>query len=117
MKIPKPLRVWPGTAQPLGATWDGLGVNCAIFSESSTQVDLCLFDSVEATAAAMTIRMRERTAGVWHAYLPDLRPGQWYGYRVHGPFEPDKGHRFNPAKLLLDPYAKAIARMPRWCDE
>src|SRR4051812_9133823 len=111
-----PMRVWPGRPFPLGATWDGAGVNFSLFAENATKVELCLFDGPEATKESMIIPLREQTAQVWHAYCPDIIPGQLYGYRVHGPFEPDKGHRFNPRKLLLDPYAKAIARDLKWDD-
>ena len=110
------MRVLPGRPYPLGATWDGLGVNFALFSEHATGVELCLFDSPEATAESERIRLRMHTDLVWHAYLPDVWPGQVYGYRVEGPYEPAAGHRFNPAKLMIDPYAKAIARAPRWDD-
>jgi len=110
------VRVWPGSPAPLGATWDGEGVNFALFSEHATGVDLCLFDEPEQAAAAETISLRERTDFAWHAYLPDARPGQLYGFRVHGPFEPERGHRFNPHKLLIDPYAKAISGTIRWSD-
>jgi isoamylase len=106
--------VWPGSPYPLGATWDGLGVNFALFSAHATQVDLCLFDSAESERESRRITLREQTAQVWHGYLPDVRPGQLYGYRVHGPYAPHDGHRFNPHKLLLDPYAKAIGRITRW---
>ncbi len=106
--------VWPGAPYPLGATWDGLGVNFALFSAHATQVDLCLFDSADAPRESRTITLPEQTAQVWHGYLPDVRPGQLYGYRVHGPYAPHEGHRFNPHKVLLDPYAKAIGRMVRW---
>ena len=110
------MRVWPGRPYPLGATWDGAGVNFAIFSEHSTKVDLCLFDSQDAKAESTRITMPEHTDQVWHAYLPDVEPGQLYGYRLHGPYEPTKGHRFNPHKLILDPYAKAIGREIAWDD-
>ncbi len=110
------MRVWPGQPFPLGATWDGKGVNFALFSEHASKVELCLFDSPEATAEAQRIQVREQTDQVWHAYLPDVKPGQLYGYRVHGPYEPRKGHRFNPHKLVLDPFAKAIGRDLRWDD-
>ena len=100
-----------GTPYPLGATWDGGGVNFALFSEHATKVELCLFDSPDAEARdARASPLPERTDLVWHGYLPDVLPGQLYGYRVHGPYEPAKGHRFNPNKVLLDPYAKAIGR-------
>jgi isoamylase len=108
------MRAWTGSPYPLGATWDGIGVNFAIFSEHGTAVDLCLFDSPYAGRESARIPLRERTDQVWHAYLPDLRPGQLYGYRVHGPYDPRRGHRFNPAKLVIDPYAKAIGRRIRW---
>src|SRR5918992_2828231 len=102
------MRVWPGFPSPLGATWDGEGTNFAIFSEQATAVDLCLFSGPEDAQEAARIRLREQTDQIWHAYLPDVRPGQLYGYRVHGPYAPERGHRFNPAKLLLDPYAKSV---------
>jgi isoamylase len=108
------MRVWPGTPYPLGATWDGVGVNFAIFSEHATRVELCLFDSIDAEVETVTIPLVEHTDMVWHGYLPDVRPGQLYGYRVHGPFSPDTGHRFNPNKLVMDPYAKVIGRTVRW---
>src|SRR6478735_5697116 len=110
------MRVWPGRPYPLGATWDAAGVNFALFSEHSSKVDLCLFDSPDATEDSHRITMPEHTDQVWHGYLPDVEPGQLYGYRVHGPYEPEKGHRFNPNKLLLDPYAKAIGRDLTWDD-
>ncbi len=111
------MRVWPGTGHHLGATWDGEGVNFALFSENATQVDLCLFESPDSTSEMLRVPMRDRTNRVWHCYLPDLRPGQLYGYRVHGPYSPSHGHRFNPHKLLIDPYAKAIAGQVReWSD-
>ncbi|HEX8141602.1 MAG TPA: glycogen debranching protein GlgX [Pyrinomonadaceae bacterium] len=109
-------KVWPGLPYPLGATWDGAGVNFALFSENATGVELCLFDSADASRETARIRLTEYTDHVWHAYLPEARPGQLYGYRVHGPYEPQAGHRFNPHKLLLDPYAKAIASTVRWSD-
>jgi isoamylase len=111
------MRVWPGRPYPLGATWDGAGVNFALFSEHATKVELCLFDGREATAESRRIALPECTEMVWHAYLPDIHPAQLYGYRVHGPYEPAKGHRFNPHKVVLDPYAKAIGRDLRWGDE
>lgn len=110
------MRVWPGTPYPLGATWDGEGVNFALFTENATAVEICLFDQAIGGKETAIIPLRERTHGVWHAYLPDLRPGQLYGYRVHGPYDPMQGHRFNPAKLLLDPYAKAITGNIEWND-
>jgi glycogen operon protein len=110
------MNIWPGNPYPLGATWDGAGVNFALFSQNATAVELCLFDGPAGNHEPARIRMPEHTNHVWHAYLPGLRPGQLYGYRVHGPYEPNRGHRFNPAKLLLDPYAKAIAGTIRWSD-
>jgi isoamylase len=108
------MRVWPGQPYPLGATWDGQGVNFAIFSESATAVEMCLFDHQDDAVESDKIRLRERTDQVWHCYLPDVRPGQFYGYRVHGPYDPKNGNRFNPAKLLIDPYAKAISGAITW---
>jgi isoamylase len=108
--------VWPGNSYPLGATWDGSGVNFAVFSENATGVELCLFDGETRTRETKRIRISEQTDQVWHVYLPEARPGQLYGYRVHGPYAPSEGHRFNPAKLLLDPYAKSIAGPIRWSD-
>jgi isoamylase len=108
--------VWPGRPYPLGATWDGEGVNFALFSENATGVELCLFDSGAGEPETARIPFTEQTDLVWHAYIPGLQPGQLYGYRVHGPYAPAAGHRFNPNKLLFDPYAKAIAGDVRWSD-
>jgi glycogen operon protein len=108
------LKLRPGRPHPLGATWDGLGVNFAIFSEHATQVELCLFDSPDQAQESVRLPLPERTDLVWHGYLPELRPGQLYGYRVHRRYEPRAGHRFNPHKIVLDPYAKAIGRTIRW---
>ena len=110
------IRVWPGRPFPLGATWDGEGVNFAIFSENATAVDLCLFDGAEDAQERHRVRLTEYTDQVWHCYLPDVRPGQLYGYRVHGPYAPEAGHRFNAQKLLIDPYSKAITNPIRWSD-
>ena len=110
------MRVWPGQPYPLGATWDGSGVNFAIFSQNATAVELCLFDKADDGKERNKVWLRERTDQVWHCYLPDARPGQFYGFRVHGPYDPKAGHRFNPAKLLLDPYAKAITGEIKWSD-
>ena len=110
------MKVWPGNPYPLGATWDGSGVNFALFSENATGVELCLFDRPNQGRETTQVRMTEQTAQVWHVYLPEARPGQFYGYRVHGPYNPAEGHRFNPAKLLLDPYAKSIAGSIKWSD-
>ncbi|MHB8862161.1 MAG: glycogen debranching protein, partial [Pirellulaceae bacterium] len=109
------MRIWPGRPYPLGATWDGRGVNFALFSAHATRVELCLFDA-RSGAEDECIPLREQTDLVWHCYLPGIRPGQMYGYRVHGPFDPDQGHRFNSNKVVLDPYAKLIGRDIRWSD-
>jgi glycogen operon protein len=111
------MRIWPGLPYPFGATWDGEGVNFAIFSENATAVDLCLFDQPNDAVERHRIPLRERTDQIWHCYLPDVRPGQLYGYRVHGPYSPGRGLRFNPANLLVDPYAKAISGRIRWSDD
>jgi isoamylase len=111
------LRVWPGRPYPLGATWDGRGVNFVLFSEHAKRVELCLFDAVDSTEERVCIPMREQTDLVWHCYLPGVKPGQLYGYRVHGPYDPTQGHRFNANKVLLDPYAKSIGRDIQWADE
>jgi len=110
-------RRWPGRPYPLGATWDGAGVNFALFSEHATGVELCLFDAADTSVAREQIALRERTDLVWHGYIPELGPGQLYGYRVHGLYEPERGLRFNPAKLLIDPYARALAGELHWSDE
>ncbi len=107
--------LWNGSPYPLGATWDGEGVNFALFSRHAEKVELCLYDD-EGRREVQRIALRERTDFVWHGYLPQARPGQLYGYRVHGPYAPEKGHRFNPHKLLLDPYAKSIVGAIRWSD-
>lgn len=111
----RPLRA--GHPFPQGATWDGQGVNFAIFSEAAEYIELCLFEPGEPPVETERIRLRERTNGIWHIYLPQLGPGQLYGYRVYGSYEPMSGLRFNPHKLLLDPYAMAIGRELRWADE
>jgi isoamylase len=108
-----PIKVLPGSPYPQGATWDGTGVNFALYSESATRVDLCLFDTATSDQHD-TIELHECTGHVWHCYLPGLTIGQLYGYRIHGPYEPEKGLRFNPAKLVIDPYAKAIAGKVNW---
>jgi isoamylase len=103
--------IWPGRAFPLGPTWDGQGTNFSLFSEHAQRVELCLFD---ADGEEERLPVTERTSHNWHCYLPGVGPGQRYGYRVFGPYEPEEGHRFNPAKLLIDPYAKAIEGEVRW---
>ena len=105
--------VLPGRPFPLGASWDGTGVNFALYSENATKVELCLYDN-RSTAEAERIELREVTAFVRHCYIRGLQPGQLYGFRVHGPWEPANGHRFNPAKLLIDPYAQAIKGGVDW---
>jgi len=110
------VRTRPGRPYPLGATWDGSGVNFSLFSEHATGVELCMLDGRDGEREVARIPMSEHIDLVWHIYLPEVRPGQRYGYRVHGPYDPGNGHRFNPAKLLLDPYAKAIDGSLRWSD-
>jgi glycogen operon protein len=110
------MQVWPGHPYPLGTTWDGAGVNFALFSENATRVELCLFDTTDTQQETTKIALKEHTDQIWHVYLPEVRPGQLYGYRVYGPYEPEAGQRFNPAKLLLDPYAKAITGTVDWND-
>ncbi len=107
--------VWPGRPYPLGATWDGEGVNFALFSEHAEAVELCLFDP-KGKRQVDRVKLREQTDQVWHCYLPDARPGLLYGYRVHGRYDPTQGLRFNARKLLLDPYAKSIVGSLRWSD-
>jgi isoamylase len=110
--------VYPGNQHPLGATWDGRGVNFALFADNATGVELCLFnknpDNDEETE--IRIKIEERSHQIWHIYVPDIKPGQLYGYRVHGPYKPHKGHRFNSNKLLIDPYVKAISGTYQWHD-
>jgi len=107
--------VRPGRPYPLGTTWDGEGVNFAIFSEHADAVELCLFDAA-GRRELHRVRVKEQTDQVWHCYLPEARPGLIYGYRFFGPYEPNKGHRFNPHKLVLDPYAKQIVGDLKWSD-
>jgi isoamylase len=108
-----PPTILPGRPFPQGATWDGTGVNFALFSENAERVDLCLFDRPDANET-VRIRMPEKTAHVWHCFLPNVQPGQIYGYRVYGPYDPERGLRFNPANLLIDPYAKALTGKVDW---
>jgi len=102
---------WPGRPYPLGAAYDGGGTNFSLFSEMAEEVELCLFDN---DGGEERLRLEEIDAFVWHTYLPTVAPGQRYGYRVHGPWDPERGQRCNPAKLLLDPYAKAIEGSVDW---
>ena len=110
-----PTKVWPGRPYPLGATWDGEGVNFALFSAHAEKVELCLFDR-SGNREEARIALPEYTDEVWHAYLPDARPNLLYGYRVSGPYDPANGHRFNPNKLLIDPYARSLHGRLRWGD-
>lgn len=111
-----PRETFPGNPYPLGAAWDGKGVNFALFSDNATKVELCLFDSPEAANESCRLTLKERSHQVWHIYVPGLKPGQLYGYRVHGPYEPGQGHRFNHNKLLMDPYAKSLSGIINWND-
>ena len=108
---PTPPRTWPGQPYPLGATFDGVGTNFSLFSQHAEAVELCLFDDA---GTETRIPVEEVTGHCWHVHLPDVGPGQRYGYRVHGPYDPDAGKRFNPAKLLVDPYAKALVGEVDW---
>ncbi len=112
---PIPDRLAPGRPDPMGATWDGLGVNFAVFSAHAERIDLCLFDRGGRREIAR-LALPECTDEVWHGYLPEARPGLLYGYRAHGPYEPRHGHRFNPHKLLLDPYVRQLHGELRWSD-
>jgi glycogen operon protein len=107
--------VWPGDPYPRGATWDGEGVNFSLFSAHAERVELCLFDAT-GRQEQQRIEIKERTDEIWHCYLPEARPGLLYGYRVHGPYRPEEGHRFNPHKLLVEPYAKHLSGNLRWSD-
>src|SRR5262245_16276791 len=111
------MRIWPGKSYPLGASWDGNGVNFALFSECATAVELCLFETQDAPQETHGTPVTQRGGLVGLCYLPDVGPGQPYGYRIDGPYEPAHGHRFNKSKIVLDPYAKAIGRDLAWCDE
>ena len=104
-------KIWPGNNYPLGASYDGTGTNFSIFSEVADRVELCLFDE---GGTESRFDLPEVTSFCWHGYLPNVGPGQRYGFRVHGPWNPEEGHRCNPAKLLLDPYAKAIEGQVKW---
>lgn len=110
-----PSRIMEGMPFPLGATWDGTGINFAIFSAHATKIELCLFDET-GEVELERIELPEYTDEIWHGYLPDAKPGQVYGYRVYGPYEPLEGHRFNPNKLLIDPYAKQLVGNLKWDD-
>lgn len=110
------MTTYPGNPFPLGATWNGQGVNFALYAENATRVELCLYQTPSDSDAYACIRISERSSNVWHIYLPEAKPGILYGYRVHGPYEPAAGHRFNPNKLLIDPYAKAVSGIIQWDD-
>jgi isoamylase len=110
------IKTYPGKPFPLGATWDGKGVNFALFSENATSVELCLFKNANDEVESDTIKLTEKTGHIWHTYISEIGPGQMYGYRVDGPYEPQNGHRFNKNKLLLDPYAKALSGTIAWND-
>src|SRR6202000_2043307 len=111
-----PSRLKEGLADPLGATWDGEGTNFALFSAHATKVEVCLFDRTGAKETAR-IELPEYTDQVFHGYLPGVGPGTFYGYRVHGPYEPDNGHRFNANKLVVCPYTKQTVGALRWGQE
>jgi isoamylase len=110
------IRTMPGNPYPQGANWDGAGVNFSLFSENATGVELCLYDDRDESVETYRLPITEQTDCVWHIYLQGAKPGLRYGYRVHGPYDPKNGHRFNPAKLLVDPYAKSIDGFMRWDD-
>ena len=112
----KGVHIRPGKPYPRGATWDGIGVNFALHSAHAEKVELLLFNDPDDAEPAVTFKLPEQTGPIWHGYVVNLRPGQLYGYRVYGPYDPPNGHRFNPNKVLLDPYAKAIGRPLRWDD-
>src|SRR5271166_4704970 len=115
MFLPSQPIVWPGRPYPLGSTWDGEGVNFALYSEHAEKVELCLFDN-SGKRETLRVPLPEQTDMVWHGYMPEIRPGQLYGYRVYGPYAPHQGHRFNHHKLLLDPYGKQVQGVIRWSD-
>ncbi|MFP3276957.1 MAG: alpha-amylase family glycosyl hydrolase, partial [Paraburkholderia sp.] len=110
-----PDRLLPGSPYPLGASWDGLGVNFAVFSANAQQIELCLFDPT-GRKEMRRFTLPECTDEIWHGYLPNAHPGTAYGFRAHGPYQPQHGHRFNPHKLLLDPYARKLVGQFRWSD-
>jgi len=108
------IEVWPGRSWPHGARWDGAGVNFAVYSEVATRVEVCLFDAQDPAREVARFELPENSDFTWHGYVPELEPGLLYGYRIHGPFDPHRGHRCNPAKLLIDPYAKALHGSVSW---
>jgi isoamylase len=111
------MAIYPGKAFPLGATYDGKGVNFAIYSEHASEVELCLFENLDSETEFLKVKLKEREHHIWHVYIPDMKPGQLYGYRVYGPYDPKNGHRFNSNKLLFDPYANAISGTIDWHDD
>lgn len=110
------MKIHIGSPYPLGATCHEGGVNFALFAENATSVEVCLFDEKESVKESVRMALPERTHQIWHGFIPGIKPGQLYGYRVHGPYEPENGHRFNPNKLLIDPYAKAVSGIVQWDD-
>ncbi|HEY5811581.1 MAG TPA: hypothetical protein VIT23_02885, partial [Terrimicrobiaceae bacterium] len=112
-----PIPVWPGKPYPLGAKVTPTGTNFAFFSENATGVELCLFKGPDDVRESARIRLTEVTEGVWHGFLPGVGGSQLYGFRVHGPYVPGEGHRFNESKLLIDPYARAVAGLMKWSEE
>jgi glycogen operon protein len=110
------MTIYPGNPYPLGSFWDGKGVNFAVYSHNAVSVELCLFNAPKGEKEVQRIRLTERSHDVWHVYIGDCKPGQLYGYRVYGPYEPSGGHRFNPAKVLMDPYARAMCTIEEWDD-
>src|SRR5437764_13231539 len=108
-----PRTILPGKPYPQGATWDGTGVNFALYSEKAAAVELCLFENGGSDVSEV-VPIHESTGYVWHCYIPGVKLGQLYGYRVHGAYEPEHGDRFNPNKLLIDPYARALAGTVNW---
>lgn len=110
------IEVWPGKPYPRGANWDGKGTNFSVFSENAERIEVLLFDGVDAVEPSHTITFRQKTTSTWHCYLPGVGPGQLYAYRVFGPYDPAHGHRFNPSKLLVDPYAKSLTGEVAWND-
>ena len=108
--------VWPGQHHPLGATWSEESTNFAVFAPEATRVEVCLFDESGDAATERRYPLTEYTLGIWHGAVPGIPRGQLYGYRVHGPYDLREGHRFNPSKLLFDPYARAVGRNVRWHD-
>src|ERR1700761_6972254 len=110
------MTTYPGDPYPLGSYWDGKGVNFALYSHNADGVELCLFNKALGEKETERIKFTERTHDIWHAYIPGMKPGQLYGYRVYGPYDPSNGHRFNSNKVLLDPYSKAICGNVEWDD-